>query len=224
LKSKRSQNALTHGLYAREAVLPWESADAFAAYYRAIRDDLDPEGPLEEEAVREVAELHWRKQRLAMGYLLQYYKDTPPPELIKAAKGGLGSLAAHLASAAAPSVGATIVATGSQILDYIKSGCRTELPAATPAGATVVRSVVEQAYDPAAMERMLRVEAMIDGRIAKVMGRLVNLKEYKRIYGTRPATVLPSASAPALSPAASPGAEPSAPVPSTNPLKWGDPG
>ena len=142
----------------------------------------------------------------------------------EAAKGGLGSLAAHLASAAAPSAGATIVATGSlQILDYIKSGRRTELPAASPAGAIVVRSVIEQAYDPAAMERMLRVEAMIDGRIAKVMGRLVNLKEYKSMYCS-PATVLPSANAPALSPAASPGAELSAPVPSTNPLKWGDPG
>ena len=74
MQPKRSKNALTHGLYAREATLPWEDQKAFAAYCDAIRDELNPVGPLEEEVAREVAELQWRKQRIILGWLLQFYK------------------------------------------------------------------------------------------------------------------------------------------------------
>ncbi len=75
------------------------SSQAFAALHSEIRNELNPNGLLEEEAVLEVAELHWRKQRLAMGFLLQYYKRPPSPEMIAAAKGGLNALALHLARA-----------------------------------------------------------------------------------------------------------------------------
>lgn len=37
------------------------------------------------------------------------------------------------------------------------------------------------AYSPESLEPILRLEAMIDGRIDKALGRLVNLKEYKRL-------------------------------------------
>jgi hypothetical protein len=37
----------------------------------------------------------------------------------------------------------------------------------------------------------LKTEALIDARIAKIMARLVGLKEYKKIYGQKPIEALP---------------------------------
>jgi len=36
---------------------------------------------------------------------------------------------------------------------------------------------------PESFERILKSEAAIDSRIDKLLGRLVSLKEYKRVYG-----------------------------------------
>jgi hypothetical protein len=47
----------------------------------------------------------------------------------------------------------------------------------------------EQAYSPESLERLLKCEAALDSRIDKLLGRLVSLKEYKRVYG---AHMLPS--------------------------------
>jgi hypothetical protein len=41
----------------------------------------------------------------------------------------------------------------------------------------------EQAYLPESLERALKCEAAIDSRIDKLLGRLVQLKEYKRMCG-----------------------------------------
>ncbi len=76
MKTKRSQNALTHGLYARDTLLPWEDPEAFDALHQAIHEELGPSGPLEESAVRAIAELEWRKHRLAVGFLLPFFRKS----------------------------------------------------------------------------------------------------------------------------------------------------
>ena len=43
---------------------------------------------------------------------------------------------------------------------------------------------------------------MIDARIAKIMARLVGLKEYKKMYGQKPIEALPPVAAPTMLPAA----------------------
>jgi hypothetical protein len=202
---------LTHGLYAREAVLPWEDAKRFEAFAQAIRDELNPNGPLEEEAVREVAELHWRKQRLALGYLLQYYKSPPPAELVEAANGGLASLAAYLQAEANGRSAPKLLMTAVQALDFVKAklGGRGDggeqdqrLPQPTPpgtqSGTGTVHGVVERAYDPVGLDQLLKVEMRIDARIGKIMARLVGLKEYKQLYCRDSVRALPSAMTPPL--------------------------
>jgi hypothetical protein len=54
----------------------------------------------------------------------------------------------------------------------------------------------EQAYSPEYLERVLKYEAALDSRIDKLLGRLVNLKEYKQVYGARmlPSPMIKSAS------------------------------
>ncbi len=201
MQTKRPKNALIHGLYARDVVLPWEDANTFLAFHQAIREELNPAGPLEDEAAREVAEQQWRKQRLAFGFLLPYYKIMPPAELLEAAKGGLVTLANYLADAMNAGTG-TFFGTTAQALDYVKACAAGELNGAAklPAqpGEAGSRSVVDQAYDPITIEKYLKVEAMIDNRVSKALARLVGLKEYKKLYGSPKA--LPAAPAPALAP------------------------
>ena len=222
MKTKRPNNALTHGLYARDTVLPWEDPDAFAAHHQAIRHELQPAGPLEESSVREIAELEWRKQRLAMGALLPFYKDPPPAAMIEAARGDLGALAAYLADPANPAH-RSFLATSAQALDYIKRQLKnSSSPTAEPCAAvdvpgTPTSSSIERAYDAGTMERQLKAEAMIDNRIAKVMSRLIWLKEYKRAYGQQSVQALPLAAAPAVAPPAEQAPAPAPPVESPAP-------
>jgi hypothetical protein len=53
---------------------------------------------------------------------------------------------------------------------------------AVDAGPSAQKSF-EQAYLPEYNDRILKYEAALDSRIDKLLGRLVNLKEYKRVYG-----------------------------------------
>src|SRR5262252_793285 len=50
-------------------------------------------------------------------------------------------------------------------------------------GSPSAEKTFEQAYLPESFERILKCEAAIDSRIDKLLGRLVSLKEYKRVYG-----------------------------------------
>lgn len=43
---------------------------------------------------------------------------------------------------------------------------------------------LRRTYSPEHLEPVIRLEAMIDARIDKALGRLVNLKEYKRLAAT----------------------------------------
>ena len=232
MKSKQgNHHALRHGLYAREAVLPWEDAEEFAALHGSFVDELHPQGPLEEDAVREVTELHWRKRRLALGYLLPFYREMPSPELTEAAKKGPIALANYLAVDAQRPRG-TITATSTEILDFIKGRIAGVNGSANQPNAVAVvqspndspRNIVELAYDPACLELRLKIETAIDNRIAKAMSRLVGLKEYKRMYADK-ATVTIAASPP-IAPAEKFAKPVAPPEPNQAPIRkrqWGDP-
>src|SRR5207302_3465408 len=64
-KAASALNSLRHGLYAA-AVLPalGESAGEFAALAAAVRDDLAPDGAIQEHLADRVAVLLWRWHRL----------------------------------------------------------------------------------------------------------------------------------------------------------------
>lgn len=58
--SKPSKNALSHGFYADEIVLPWEKQQEFDDLHEALRDEYCPDGVSEEAAVFDLASLHWK--------------------------------------------------------------------------------------------------------------------------------------------------------------------
>jgi hypothetical protein len=61
-------------------------------------------------------------------------------------------------------------------------------------------TLVEQAYHPDYLEKLVRLEASIDARIDKLLQRLMSLKEYKRIV--RESRPIKNISSPSIAPAA----------------------
>jgi len=73
MRSKpKTKNALAHGLYANDLVLPWENEQDFVDLYHGIRRQLRPDGTLQDEVVLDIAQLHWRKRRVHIGMQLAY--------------------------------------------------------------------------------------------------------------------------------------------------------
>ena len=75
--TKPNKNALTHGFYATDVVLPWENQQEFDDLLQAYRDEYCPDGISEEDAVFELTDLHWKKRRLKVGLqqVLQKLRD-----------------------------------------------------------------------------------------------------------------------------------------------------
>jgi hypothetical protein len=60
----RRPGALKHGVYSATAVLPGEDVEEFRQLLKSLREEWRPRGETEEDAVRTLAELLWRKNRL----------------------------------------------------------------------------------------------------------------------------------------------------------------
>jgi hypothetical protein len=97
--SKSSKNALTHGAYSKLTLLSWENEQEFIDLHEALRKEFFPDGACEEEAVLDLASLHWKKRRLAVGSQLMFLR-TPDAKALEAAgaKKGWEGIADYLAS------------------------------------------------------------------------------------------------------------------------------
>jgi len=62
-KQRSSQNALTHGVYAIESVIPGEDPADFDKLCTEFGLRYDPEGPYERSLVRQMADAEWRMRR-----------------------------------------------------------------------------------------------------------------------------------------------------------------
>lgn len=63
-KSGRSKNAMKHGAFSRELILPGESRKEYQVLLAALEKEWTPQGPTEIELVRRLASLYWRLRRL----------------------------------------------------------------------------------------------------------------------------------------------------------------
>lgn len=63
-KAGASLNALKHGLFARDAVLPEEDRGQFLELLQALEAEHQPVGPMEEFFVQQLAAAQWRLRRL----------------------------------------------------------------------------------------------------------------------------------------------------------------
>jgi len=87
-KEKACQNAVKHGLFAREGVIRGEDEDEFEMHREMLLDQLNPVGALEEILAARIVDLSWRLKRAAQdqseAFVALYDRQTPeaeePPE------------------------------------------------------------------------------------------------------------------------------------------------
>jgi len=93
---KLAQNALIHGVYASDIILPWESEDEFNKLWEGIRSEFKTMGVLEEEIVYDMAILRWRKHRANRSVQLAFYQTPFARDVQESGKKGLRSIRRHL--------------------------------------------------------------------------------------------------------------------------------
>jgi hypothetical protein len=92
------KNALSHGAYAQDTVLPSESMDDFVALHKALQTDLESDGVAEEEVLLGMAGLYWKRRRLESWASLAYRGHPNAPALTKAGESGWSGVEEYLTS------------------------------------------------------------------------------------------------------------------------------
>lgn len=103
-----NKNAFAHGFYSKEAVLPWESQDDYEMLFKDLREDLDPKGRSQVEAVSDVTYYTWVKHRIIKGASLAFLGSKVPEEL-KSGDASWDDILEHLAMIPKQAAGANIL-------------------------------------------------------------------------------------------------------------------
>ena len=75
-KERSKRNAVKHGIFSNVVVLTNESRSEFDSMFRDLRNDLQPNGALEEMLVEKLADLTWRRRRLLIAEGAQIQSGT----------------------------------------------------------------------------------------------------------------------------------------------------
>ncbi|HEY6018894.1 MAG TPA: hypothetical protein VIY48_03095, partial [Candidatus Paceibacterota bacterium] len=76
-----NQNALSHGVYSKNVVLPWESQDDYEMLYKDFYEEWEPKGRTQVEAVLDLTNYTWMKHRMMKGSQLPFFRSTISAEL-----------------------------------------------------------------------------------------------------------------------------------------------
>ena len=215
-------NALLHGLYAKDVLLPWDSREDFLALHRELIDEFFPTGRAEQEAVLDLTFLHWQKRTLWRLWQSTVLRDKFTQDIIQTRANSWSEIRKRLRADARDerSLLGTIEDTVTKSLSEVQ---RLGIKMAKNAGPQEIKDLAprmdaclkvltdsllpllnserqapdaEEAFDkthaPERLEKIMRLDASLNARIAKVLSRLVGLKEFKRTpAGTRPQLTAP---------------------------------
>jgi hypothetical protein len=122
IKRSRSRNALVHGLYAKDVLLPWDSKEDFEKLHEDLKAEFSPHGRAEEEAVLDLATLHWQKHTLWRMRQLAVLKDPFTGDILETERkswSGIRKCLRAAANAERTLVGALESGTAVQLLAQI---------------------------------------------------------------------------------------------------------
>lgn len=209
-KKYRNHNALVHGLYAKDILLPWDSKDDFEKLHADLRAEFFPWGRSEEETVLDLAYAYWQKQTIWRMRQTAVLKDPFTLDILQTERKTWSGIRKQLRAAANDMrtlqgmADATFASLQSRIKRLQKEidqssdkeeiallteklgGCLHVIAQhAAPLVQTLMQGpnaeqAFDKAYAPESMEKLVRLEAALDARIAKLLARLVGLKEFKR--------------------------------------------
>jgi hypothetical protein len=209
-KNLGNRHALLHGLYARDVLLPWDSKEDFLKLHEDLKAEFAPDGRAEEEAVLDLAFLHWQKHtvwRLRQSAVL---RDPFTEDIIQTEGKSWSDIRKGLRAAAssertvrgaidnsmtsvlaeAQSANEKIMTTSDvEEIKVLQARSSAFVTIASEKLMALVKSMdqrpdavqaLDRAYVPESLEKVMRLEAALDARISKVLARLVGLKEFKR--------------------------------------------
>ena len=204
---KPSKNALSHGLYSSQIVLPWENQQNFDDLLQALREEYCPDGVSEEAAVFDLATLHWKKRRFEAGLLQALQRQGDPNTVADASSDAWDSVADEARAAGKSQLKAAqlicerigkhvkrvfesdeaqtdsqaveleTITTLAKELSVISEGLVIPL-----LDAAEKHDQTERACHLGVMNRDLKFHAEIDRRIEKTLKHLVMIKEFKNFY------------------------------------------
>jgi hypothetical protein len=219
-KLPKPKKRLVHGLFSKDLLLPWDDAEEFAALHSALRLEFFPSGPSEEACVLDLAQLQWQKQTLWRLRTATVLRDRFTDEIVATERKSWSGIRAGLREKARKegSLVETIessVASAVSKVERLGKKLSKDLPFEEVEKLTPVLSAAielakntllplleqvrqlpdaERAFDknylPENLEKLLRLEGMIDARTSKTLARLVALKEFKRTPAGTPLTQL----------------------------------
>ena len=81
-----NKNALCHGVFSNEVILPWESSTDFEQLHAAFKDEWKPSGCSEETAVLDLTMATWIKWRAIKMAQLRFFSDPFGVDLLESGK------------------------------------------------------------------------------------------------------------------------------------------
>jgi hypothetical protein len=220
VSTKPKNGHMSHGLYAKDMLLPWEDREKFVALHNEVKKEFFPSGASEEECVLDLTQLYWQKRTLWRLRTATVLRDRFTAEIVATGRKSWAGIRQGLREEARGEralvhiLETTVVNALSEMArmmrKFAKDPSAEEVKKLTPilnAGVALVRKTfmplleeaqqlpnAERAFDqnylPEALEKIVRLEMSIDVRIGKVMARLVALKEFKRTPAGSPLTQL----------------------------------
>jgi hypothetical protein len=215
----RKKNALAHGIYGKDILLPWECRKDFKKLFADLRDEFQPEGRMEIEIVFDLAHSRWQKYRVHQMYIAAAYGDPFISGLVESNQKSWIGMRNHLTwkstnehaiskmmneifleqveesakrlekALREGKLDNSKTAQGKAFLDVSKNFTLPLIEALEAEPS--VKDSLRRTYSPEYLEPIIRLEAMIDARIDKALARLVSLQEYKRVKATYSPPLIP---------------------------------
>ncbi len=184
-----SQNALKHGLFARETVIRGEDEDEFEMFRLQLLQQLTPDSPLEEVLGERVVDLSWRLKRAAkdqseaFAALYEKYVTEHPEPQAPSGSGtspGVAGASARGAEGVPPSNRGpeALAPRGQACPEPCERDARDTDTAAAPPG-MIGRMILEDFSHNGVLERLLRYERRIENSLLRT------LKEMRGVFDQR---------------------------------------
>ena len=168
--SKRPKNALSHGVYCSDVVLPWENEQLFNDLHQAFREEYYPDGVSEEAAVFELASLHWKRRRLTIGTQLAFHGQADADALAKAGDDGWEGVARYLKKTSAD---------GDRVCDVARALANSHTKVVTKVLDEINQCIGDESKqkDPAVLDNLILLAKKIDDLGKDVVVPLLRVTE-----------------------------------------------
>ena len=215
--TQRPKNALVHGVYASDVILPWEKRQSFYDLLNGLRRDFQPNGTFEDDIVFDMALQFWKKRRTNRTLQVALLQSPFAAQIEESGKHSVEGIRNHLdfrrskerrkdgshtspvsdLSEAMKSLRVAVNGKGKASLGKRGAEILSALREVERRQSIIVEAVkvndAEKLFDfgPCvdALEKDIELESRIRGQLQKDIQLLVMAREFQRQYGAKHAPV-----------------------------------